>query len=100
MANDINLWLQGHLSTNDYAKISSVETVWMSDGTAYVPIPGNYVDSKNIYYKNSDGELFGVGDIASDTNSYRSNGIKCSPCMYERRSFSKYGNRRFKWIIL
>ena len=74
MANDINLWLQGHLSTNDYAKISSVETVWMSDGTAYVRIPGSYVDSKNIYYKNSDGELFGIGDIASDTNSYRSDG--------------------------
>jgi hypothetical protein len=74
MANDINLWLQGHLSTNDYAKVSSVESVWMSDGAAYVRIPGSYVDGKNIYYKNNDGELFGVGDVGSDANSYMQGG--------------------------
>ena len=90
MANDINLWLQGHLSTDDYAKISSVETVWMSDGGAYVRIPGNYVDSKNIYYKNSDGELFGVGDIASDTNSYRSNGSYNEYINYEIVGYNDY----------
>ena len=90
MANDINLWLQGHLSTNDYAKISSVETVWMSDGTAYVRIPGNYVDSKNIYYKNSDGELFGIGDIASDTNSYRNNGSYSDYINYNIVGYDNY----------
>lgn len=89
MAYDINLWLQGHLSTNDYAKISSVETVWMSNGIPYVRIPGNYVDSKNIYYKNSDGELFGIGDIASDTNSYRNDG---SYSDYINYSIVDYGN--------
>ena len=85
MVNDINLWLQGHLSTNDYAKVSSVENVWMSDGVVYARIPGNYVDSKNIYYKNRNGELFGIGDIGSDTNSYR-NGYK------NKGSYSDYIN--------
>ena len=76
MANDINLWLQGHLSTNDYAKISSVETVWMSDGTAYVRIPGNYVDSKNFLNDNC---------IKHADSCSKENHEKCMTCNHFER---------------
>jgi hypothetical protein len=53
MSNDIDLWVQSNLSTNDYNKVSSVENVWLSNGSRYIRIPGSYVDARNIYYKNS-----------------------------------------------
>ena len=74
MSNDIDSWIQSNLSANDYNKVSSVENVWLSNGNRYVRIPGSYVDAHKIYYKNGDGELFGIGDVSSDERTYSYNG--------------------------
>ena len=70
MSDSINSWVQSKLSGSEYAKFSEVDNVLLSDGNRYVRIPGYLIDNRNIYYKNADGNLISVGDIAHDNRSY------------------------------
>lgn len=70
MTDSINSWIQSKLSGSEYAKFSEVDNVLLSDGSRYVRIPGYLIDNRNIYYKNADGNLISVGDIAHDNRSY------------------------------
>lgn len=72
MTDSINSWIQSKLSGSEYAKFSEVDNVLLSDGSRYVRIPGYRIDNRNIYYKNADGNLISVGDIAHDNRSYTS----------------------------
>ncbi len=72
MSDSINSWIQSKLSGSEYAKFSEVNNVLLSDGNRYVRIPGYLIDNRNIYYKNADGNLISVGDIAHDDLSYTS----------------------------
>lgn len=72
MTDSINSWIQSKLSGSEYAKFSEVDNVLLSDGNRYVRIPGYRIDNRNIYYKNADGNLISVGDIAHDGLSYTS----------------------------
>lgn len=70
MSDSINSWVQSKLSGSEYAKFAEVDNVLLSDGSRYVRIPGYLIDNRNIYYKNADGNLISVGDIAHDNRSY------------------------------
>ena len=72
MTDSINSWIQSKLSGFEYAKFSEVNNVLLSNGNRYVRIPGYLIDNRNIYYKNADGNLISVGDIAHDDLSYTS----------------------------